>query len=171
VSRFFKFYGQPCSYRPGAGFFFTSCFSLCWLWLKLRMHEIFRSQSMGPPTRKTTYISKFKVTLLHILWSYILHVFNHVSKFPRSPQCHGNAPLCIEIGTWATVGLAVITQYGFITERVFSKVVVGSLRTWVRNMRYRPMKRIYMYVFYSFVFIYRRLHHYYDPRYFSEETA
>lgn len=53
------------------------------------------TESNLPPTRYATYISCFRVTLLHILWSYILHVFNHVIEFLRNPRYHEKVYNCV----------------------------------------------------------------------------
>jgi len=90
---------------------FSLWFPVCFPWLKLRMHEIFQSQSVVSPTQQATYIPYCKVTLLHTLSSNITtRVGKIVGEFLRNPQCHGNFSFDIDIGINAT-GVLVINSY------------------------------------------------------------
>jgi hypothetical protein len=90
---------------------FSLWFPVCFPWLKLRMHEIFQSQSLVLPTQQATYIPYCKVTLLHILSSNIsTRVGKIVGEFLRNPQCNGGFSFDINIGINATGVLVLNSQ-------------------------------------------------------------
>ena len=87
------------------------------------MHEVSQSQSMVPPTQQATYTPYFKLTLLHILPSYITTRAGKIAgEFLRNPRGHGDFSFDIDIVICAT-DVLVVNSYAVNDTQSYPKFI------------------------------------------------